>query len=321
MQIWQFLHLIGITKFFKIMNDNERRQYDAGRSGLEVMAENNSLWNGVTAIVNKVRAVDTSLTKIEGIAFVQQTDTKGSAKGKSEQKRKAANLAWTIAKPLATFARDTNNPELEEKINFSLSELLFVAGTTAKERWQRIHEEATANIAAITAGGYPILQPELDALEILTDGFEDKEGEPRSAKAKTVAATKALKAEFKNVKTLINDLINLVTAFALANTDFYNAVIDGFELVDAGVRHRAARVVCFDDATGVRLPKVKCSVKDTQFVKNGSVRGVINFSDQELEGGNYTFMLEKATYVAETIANIGIEKGKQKLVVVQMKKG
>lgn len=302
------------------MNNRQINKYNAAVTGIGIMNAFFAIWSGFLAIVNKVSAVSGNITKIEEWEAKQELDITGNAVAKKIVKSNGAYKAWVIAKPLTTYALDIKDLVLKKEIDFEHTDLLQVSDAKAIERWQLVHDRADTHISALTTGGYPITPLDITELAGFITDFSAIKNNPQVAKAITVAATAELEKQFTGLSKNIPKLLDIIAPFAKSESEFYNATIDGFEIIDAGTRHQALRATLLDDVTGVRLGKVKCTIEELVIFKNSSKRGIASFSQQVVENGNYTLSFEKPNYVKQTISNVGVEHGILTRLVVRMVK-
>lgn len=302
------------------MNNKQLNKYTAAITGVKVMNSFFAIWSEFLVIVSKVAAVTTSTTKIAEWEAKQELDITGNAVAKKIVKTNGADKAWAIAKPLTIYASDIKNTVLQKEINFEITNLYRVKDTIAIERWQLVHDRADTHIDALILGKYPITALDITELADFITDFTNIKNSPQVAKTITVAATNELKKQFVGLGKNITKVLDIIAPFAKTQSEFYNATLDGFEVVDSGTRHQALRITLLDDVTGIRLGRVKCTIEELVIFKNSSRRGVASFSQQAVENGNYTVTIEKPNYVKQTIINVGVEHGKLTRLVVRMVK-
>jgi len=303
------------------MTDIQSRKLNAAVAGQSVMDEllHIPIWNGQAAVVNKKTALDNCIIKIGKIED-KINDISGNSTTKSQAKETAAKTAWLAAKALTAFAEDTNDDVLHNEIDFEFTDLRFVSDNEAVDNWQLVHDRANTHVVALAAGGYGVDAAMVLQLQGEIDTFKNWKGKPKAAKADKKAQIKLLKEEFVTLDTIIESLKERIVQFALSHPDFYNAVLDAFEVDDIGIRHNAIRFIFIDSATGIRLPKVKTVLVEKQLEKKSSKVGVSTYSQQEAPQGNYSSVSSLPGYVNVPTNNIGVQSGKMTRVVVTMVK-
>ena len=296
------------------MNDQNTRVLNATAAGQEVLAENNVLWAGKTAIETKVTALG---DKVEQIEQIDDQITNGT--GGTLQKKLATIKALRIAKPMAIFAKDTNNLELFSEIDFEWVDLRYGKDQDSIDNWQLVHDRGFANDAALIADGYIETGWVGELLTAITD-FESKRGKPVAKRANVKALNEQLNLRVKELMVIKSDLVDLLVQFKDSNPEFFTAVKTAFELDMTGVRHLALRVRYMDEATGVRLPGVVGTIVETGLSKTSSNKGIIEFTRQELAQGNYVLRSTLNHYEVSEQANIGIDHEELVTLEVEMVK-
>jgi len=303
------------------MNDKQSRKLNAAVAGQSVMDEplNIPIWNLQTAVATKKTALDGCIINI-GKIDDKINDTTGNATAKSAAKETAAKTAWLVGKGVAAYAEDINDDVLRNEINFPWNELRYRKDATVVDRWQLIHDRANTHIAALTGGGYGIDAAKLVQLLGEINTFKNWKGKPKAAIADKKALNLSLKNEFKKLDDIIESLKERLVQFAVSHADFYNAVLDAFEIDDTGIRHNAIRFVFVDSVTGIRLPKVKTLLIEKALEKKSSKIGVATYSQQEAPQGNYSAESSLPGYTKVLSSNIGVQAGKMTKLIVTLVK-
>lgn len=299
------------------MNDKATRVMNAAVAGQQVMNDNDSTWNGKTAIVNKKTALD---GKIQEIELLDDSITGGSGStGKTIARENAALAALKLSKPMTVFARDTNNSVLEEEINLSWTKLRFGKDQTVIDNWQLVHDRADANEAALVAGDYTEAAWKTQLADAI-NGFKTLRGKPKAKRSDIKAINAQIASKVKELQAIKTDLLDLLVQFMVSNPIFYSAVEAAFELDMTGRRHLALRLNFIDQATGIRLPGVKAQLVELGVSKTSSKRGTIDFSQQQLPQGNYSLLFTLKDYAEQTVQNVAIESGKLNTMEIIMVK-
>jgi hypothetical protein len=299
------------------MNDNATRVMNSAVAGQKVMNDNETIWNGKTAIVNKKAALDQKIVQIE---LLDDSITGGSGStAKTIARENAALAALKLSKPMAVFARDTSNSILEEEIDFSMTQLSVGKDQTVIDNWQLIHDRADSNEAALVAGDYTEATWTTELADAITT-FKNLRGGPKAKRSDIKAINAQIAIKAKELQAIKTDLLGLLVQFMVSHPIFYNAVEAAFELDMTGKRHIALRLIFSDQATGLRLSGVKAQVVELNLSKTASKRGIIDFSQQQLPQGNYTLIFTLKGYADQTVQNGAIESDKLKTIQIIMVK-
>ena len=303
------------------MNDLQTRKLNAAVAGQSVMDEplHIPIWTGQAAVALKRTALNLSILKI-GKIDDKINDTTGNADSKSVAKEKAAKSSWVMGQALVAFAEDTNDDVLREEIDFPWTQLRYGKDGNLVDRWQLIRDRANTNSVALIAGGYGVTALLITGLQTDIDAFKNWKGKPKAARADTKAQNALLVDEFATLDSLKSSLLTRMVQFAVSSPDFYNAVLNAFEIDDIGVRHNAIRLVYVDSATGIRLSGVKAKLVEKEIEKVSSKVGVTTFTQQEATQGNYTVESSLKGYPTVVNSNIGAQDGKLAKIVVVMTK-
>lgn len=300
------------------MNDKATRVMNAAVAGQQVMTDNDSTWNGKTAIVNKKTALD---GKIQEIELLDDSITGGSGNitAKATARENAALAALKLAKPMTVFARDTNNAVLEGEINLSWSVLRYGKDQTVIDNWQLVYDRADTNEVALVAGGYTEAAWTTQLADAINE-FKNLRGKPKAKRSDIKAINAQIAIKVKELQAIKTDLLDLLVQFMVSNPIFYTAAEAAFELDMTGRRHLALRLNFIDQATGIRLPGVKAQLVELGVSKTSSKRGTIDFSQQQLPQGNYSLIFTLKDYAEQTVQNVAIESGKLNTMEIIMVK-
>jgi len=290
------------------MNKRQTRKLNMAITVLDNMDTNQSLWNTVPAISPKVESLRTITNRILQLEQTQQNDITGNREGKERKLATLAAKAIAIAKPLACFARDSENQTLLAEIDFELTHILQTKDLTAIDRSRTILDKATQHKTELIP--YGITQAILDELEDAIDQFSQVMTTPRVARTLTKTATHAIKAEAGKLDTTLITLDQILTPFRTTKKTFYNTYINARQIIDTGSRNIMLRGKITDARTGIPIPGVIITIKRQGFRKTitSSKRGHYRF--QMLHTSTYRITFVKDGYQTITDNNVGINAAK-----------
>lgn len=301
------------------MTKKQTEKKTAAVSGSLAMTNNAAADIGNTPLIARQTAIGTILTTIGVQEIIQTTNIKGFAAAKLSAFGDMGLQGYNICVLLIDFADTTGNLVLGGEVAFTKTDFEFGVQNDIKDKCAIVFNRAGANLADMITAGYVITAPAVAALGSAIDLWEGLEGTPRAAVGNRVAATGKLVVEFKKLDKAKKALFNLMAPYATTNATFYAAVSDAYEVIDV-TRKIAARVICTDSVTGVRLAKCDVSSVEAGKEKQSSERGIRDFGEDEMITGNYIFDVTNKLYKPFRAANVKVQKGKMTIVRAVMEK-
>ena len=303
------------------MNDEQNREYNAASTGCQVLDNHVTDFSGDLALKNKKIKIEAKLDEIDDAKVKQTTSTHGATTNKGVIFKKMMNKAWVIARLLVGYGKSVNDTDLVADMDLNKSDFVHTDFVKGKTLADKVADAGGLNQVAALAAGFQLTAQMVTDLDGFITDFVAAKDQPEAIKSDVQAAGILLATEIKDLKLLVKELFeDLMPGYAESNTTFYNAVNDGFQVNDAGVRHIAIRVAVNDSVVLVRLPKAVVTVVELTKVKNSSIRGISDFSQQDIAPGNYTVKIELTGYATQTIQNVKVVDGEMtKLDVVLVK--
>src|ERR1051325_1019089 len=111
------------------------------------MAQNNSIWNAVPAMVTTVGEVNANIAAIAEKARKQQTPITGAADEKESVRLDFEEKILAISDQLGALAAKTNNANLAAQVEFSLSSLDKLSDDELEATGTSVSGLGTANLA------------------------------------------------------------------------------------------------------------------------------------------------------------------------------
>ena len=292
------------------MNDEQNREYNAASTGVAVMDNHLADFSGDLALKAKKTEIENKLDDIDLAKVKQQASTHGATTSKGTIFKKMMTSSWIIARLLVAYGKQINNTNLIADMDKPRSSFVHTDFVNGKTLADKVFAAGGTHQVAALAAGFQLTALMVSGLGTLITDFVAAKDQPEAIKSDVQAAGILVATEIKDLKTLVKDLFgDLMPGYAESNTPFYNAVNDGFQVNDAGVRHIAIRVAVNDSVVLVRLPKAVVTVVELTKAKNSSVRGISDFSQQDIAPGNYTVKIELPGYATQTIQNVKVVDG------------
>lgn len=292
------------------MNDEQNREYNAASTGVAVMDNHLVDFSGDVALKTKKTEIENKLGEIDEAKVKQQASTHGATASKGTIFKKMMTTSWIIARLLVAYGKKINDTNLIADMDKPRSSFVHTDFVNGKTLADKVFAAGGTNQAAALAAGFQLTALMVSGLGDLITDFVAAKDQPEAIKSDVQAAGILVAKEIKELKTLVKDLFNdLMPPYAESNNTFYNAVNDGFQVNEAGVRHIAIRVAVNDSVVLVRLPKVTVLIAELNKEKNTSIRGIADFSQQDVPPGNYTVRISLPGYTTQVIPNVKVVDG------------
>ena len=198
------------------MNDRQENKLNMFETVHETMTTNQSIWQGVPAIVAAVTALGAVIATIQTLAQTQKQPTKGATKSKANLRTAMADAAEIVTGALKALASATGNAELAGQAHFTRTDFTSSRDSDAANDADIVRTLGTANLAALA--DYGIVQADLTALATATSAFRNSITRPRQVVTVTSGATAQLDPTFDRGDVILNDQLDgLMLRFRLTN--------------------------------------------------------------------------------------------------------
>jgi len=224
-------NLTGVAKIkMRKTQENKLSMYIAVQ---KVCADNNSVWNGLVACSNAISAFENKISDIVKSRQKQESNNKGIAEDKAEKRNKMVEKAMFVKGAIQAYATATQNNELYENVNYSVTKIKRGADTIARDKALIIFNKATA--IATNLADYGINTTVLSELETSINNFTAIMPNPRTAKSAVKAATLEITELFEQTDLILKkQLDKLMIQFKDVNEYFYNTYQNAREIIDFG---------------------------------------------------------------------------------------
>jgi hypothetical protein len=304
------------------METKLKRKHDACVDGSVAMANHSADLGTDLPLQTLKTTIDNSIVTLDGYETHRLHNLGFESKLKHDLQTMRGE-GWAIAKLVEEFAKATHDSTLEHLVGFHRSDFITGSYDSQKNVATIVFNAATpARVTAMIAAGYNITAPRVAGLGTAINDFTLDMGTPRADIADTVAYGNAERDEIKNVlMPARQSVLNLMASYAATKKLVYDAVLDGFEIVDIGKRHIAARFRIYDSVLNVRLHNALVTLTDIGLDKKSSENGIVDFSHQQMPQGNYSATVVLREYGTLTINNIPAYDDKLTTIDVPLEKG
>jgi len=215
------------------MRQNLENRISMFYSVQEACNAHTATWTPLVPFSDAFTEMQGKLDRIEDNIEIQERPLEGIARDKREKKLAMVKKALEVAEAGYALATATGDPDLQEKMNYSRSNLLAGRDTVIGQRSQSVHTDASAVAAALVP--YGIVAADLTTLQTLIDAYVAVVASPRTAITVRKGSTEAIATLVSETSGILNDRMDkLMPQFKAANPDFYQEYFDARIVVDLG---------------------------------------------------------------------------------------
>jgi len=172
---------------------------------------------------------------------VQEADSSGLTKNKSELRSELNRLILLFAAGLKAHATSTKNSELKTKANYKAYDLQKTADSVLADIGRLLHETALPIRSDLAK--YAVTEPDFQKMEQLLDEFRLAIPKRRVAINISKVSTGNIDGVFKAQDKLLKEQVDaLMEPFRFSQPDFYNAYRNARSVVDYTGRAKSVPV-------------------------------------------------------------------------------
>ena len=202
------------------MNALQEATINMQRAVEQHLDANTTIIAAVPAFVTEFDKVKGFNVQISGEVGGQEAPRTGIAKDKRTTKKELCDTTLGIAKPTRAFATNIGDNTLRDEVNCSFTELNRLRDDQLAPRCQIIHDRANANRAALA--DYGITNEKLENLQNKINNYTAESPKPRTARANRSIKTGNLNDLFRQSKSALKQMDDLIDNFAAENPEFVN---------------------------------------------------------------------------------------------------
>jgi len=181
------------------LNESKLNMYDAV---ISYCNNNTATVASLPAFQTAFTALQTIVGQIRNTVQMEAGIISGIAMDKSQLRVTLCGLAADICAIIFGFASTTNNNELKEKVNFSMTELKRLSDEMLVPTCSNIHDVLNANVAALA--NYGITAEVASNFQTAMDVYQAKIASPRNA----ISQRSGYKATLDNLFAQANIILN-----------------------------------------------------------------------------------------------------------------
>jgi hypothetical protein len=275
-----------------------------------------------TGITETIPAFDTTLTAfkaeinaIETTAQLEAQIITGIAINKADLKKSLCNSAEGLAAALFAYATAEEDPVLQEKANYSFSDLFKLKDDELTFFVQNLHNDASAIVASLAP--YGVTAATLSALEDLIEEYGDSVSAPRNAAALRKTYVAQLVTLFKECDTILKaQLDKLAVQFKTTQPEFYATYKNNRKIINSPTSATQAKGIIIDSVTGLPIYEVVVAVEEEEYNATSDLEG--GYTVKIPQPGIYTLSFVKKGYQPYQSPNTEILLGQATVIDVQL---
>ncbi|TGE25936.1 hypothetical protein E5K00_12315 [Hymenobacter aquaticus] len=157
--------------------------------------------------------------------------SKGASKTKGQRREQLATSAAEVAGDLYSYATDQQNRGLQTSADYNYSTLVKMRATALTDLVQHLYDEAAAHQPALL--DYGLTPARLQELKDALAAFTGTKNDPRQHITEGKAARLAIKAQFSNLATLLEDRLDRsLRKYARSHSEFYHRISAARQVID-----------------------------------------------------------------------------------------
>ena len=185
-----------------------------------VLDSNADIWKGNSSLVMAKAAFDGKILELHNLLLLEGNDTKDKVSDKSDVGIKLIETTIEISSVIRKYAVESQNNELNVKVNYTKSDLELSRDSILKDICQSIHKLAIENVEQLKS--YGINKEHLSAYDTLINEFDTLVTDPLEPVRKKHEERKSISALMVEIDELIDDSLDkLMTVYKATHTDFY----------------------------------------------------------------------------------------------------
>jgi hypothetical protein len=225
------------------------------------------------------------------------------------------NSAEGLAAALYAYATAEEDPILQEKANYSHSDLIKLKDDELPFVVQNLHNDAAAIVGDLET--YGVTAATLESLQDLIDEYNENAAAPRNAVALRKTYVAQLITLFKEADEILKtQLDKLALQFKLSQPEFYNTYKNNRKIINSPTSNTQVKGIVVDSVTSLPLYNAEVAVPDSEYVTTTGLDG--KFTLKIPIPGIYTLLVTLEGYQTLEVPNVEISLGQTTNLELQM---
>ena len=295
------------------MQNRDTNSINMIRATILWCTNNTSATSTIPVFATHLATIQNKLTLIDEYTQTALKKTTGVTNDTNQIRATMQLIAHKCACAISAYAATQKNNTLRAKVNYTLNNMSAKKKEEIDDICQTIHYEATIHLTVATGFGYS--QTDLNDLQQAITLYRIRMQDPRQAIISRRTALNTLRAQIKEIKTILFKQIldSMVQTLRLTQPQFVSGYFQSRIIIDLGTTHAklrgtiksqnqhpliSATITLINTATGE-------IVSETQTNLTGK------FGIYKIPEGNYTIQYTHPTHQTRTETNIRIAPGKE----------
>lgn len=294
------------------MDDNQENISSMHETLDGVLTAHNATWsthNKFSPVVANFRAAK---NEIHAIRLIQETPRTGAAVDKANLRNQLTDATIIVRDGVKAHAKEIENNDLLDSVNFSDSELKSCRDTILADRANVVFDAASKLIHELEE--YFVTEADITAVDTLRKQYLLIVSDPRIGIVVGKSATKDLALKFKEIGVILEKMDIMVEPFKKINKTFVQQYHDARIIVDLGRRKSGTQYAVFSGLIrdfNTELPAAGASVLIVETGQKVIVKADGKFKVSLKESGIYTLQVTLEGYNTYTEADISIQLGNE----------
>jgi hypothetical protein len=303
------------------MDKKQNQQLDSFQSTDFILTGNTNIWDlpSFAKFVNNVGEFRGQLSEVLRYKQMQITDVHGATRFAALARIEMANKSVKVRSAVQNLAADNKDTMLYQLVRFPKSKLQSGAIQKSIGYARKIAAEASANI--LDLAGYKLTQGELDAYILSIENFQKAHSQVNQIRKERKNATAQLAILCPATRETIETKLRPgATQFMETAPDFYNELINSFEINDYPTHYTEFDIMTKDKSTGAPLDAVRITATSDKgtMVQFSNPVGAADF--KQFQPDWWTITYECPGYETLIMKNVKADRGVKLELVAELEK-
>lgn len=221
---------------YKTMEKKVENKLTMLKAVLSLLNQNQSLWQDAVPLVNTINQIGSKMEHMEELRQFTSVSRTGIVTAKHNLKNDLIEQAFALASTLTAFAAQSNDPVMQAKVDFPISDLRSLRDSELASACRNILQLAQQLGEALL--NYGVTAAQLESLGTAINTYEQQLPSHRVTIAERKAANDKLKELMNETMQIVSEQLDrLMIRFKVPNAEMYAAYLNARKIVDYGTRY------------------------------------------------------------------------------------